>query len=221
MMRFTWLIGIFVLSLFLAACAGNSESPTSSVSEQVASSNDASEEETVEMESAEEAIEEKSIVDIAADDGRFTTLVAAVQVAGLAETLSGDGKFTVFAPTDEAFAGLPEGTVEALLEDPRGDLTNILLYHVVEGAVPVETVVTLNSAATLQGSDVTISVGDDGVMLNDNVKVIITDVVASNGIIHVIDDVLHPSAEQANTAQTLFQMQARPSHAARGSNQNA
>jgi uncharacterized surface protein with fasciclin (FAS1) repeats len=141
MKRFTWLIGILVLSLLMVACAGIAELPTSSVSEQAASSNDASEEETAETEAAEEAMEEKSIVDIAVDDGRFSTLVAAVQAAGLAETLSGDGEFTVFAPTDEAFDKLPEGTVESLLDDPEGTLKDVLLYHVAEGAVPSETVV--------------------------------------------------------------------------------
>ncbi|MAS37504.1 MAG: fasciclin [Anaerolineaceae bacterium] len=132
-----------------------------------------------------------SIVDIAVADGRFTTLVAAVQAAGLAETLAGEGSFTVFAPTDDAFAALPEGTVEGLLNDIPA-LTDILLYHVVDGAVPAETVVTLDSATTLQGSDVTIEVRDGNVFLNGDVQVIITDIQASNGIIHVIDGVLLP-----------------------------
>jgi transforming growth factor-beta-induced protein len=132
-----------------------------------------------------------SIVDIAVADGRFTTLVAAVQAAGLAETLAGEGSFTVFAPTDDAFAALPAGTVEGLLNDIPA-LTDILLYHVVDGAVPAETVVTLDSATTLQGSPVTISIVDGSVFLNDNVQVIITDIEASNGIIHVIDGVLLP-----------------------------
>jgi transforming growth factor-beta-induced protein len=132
-----------------------------------------------------------SIVDIAVADGRFTTLVAAVQAAGLADTLSGEGSFTVFAPTDTAFAALPAGTVEGLLGDIPA-LTNILLYHVVDGAVPAETVVTLDSATTLQGSPVSIEVRDGGVFLNDNIQVIITDIAADNGIIHVIDGVLLP-----------------------------
>jgi transforming growth factor-beta-induced protein len=135
-----------------------------------------------------------SIAAIAAEDGRFTTLVTALEAAGLAETLAGEGEFTVFAPTDEAFAALPEGTVESLLEDPQGALTAVLLYHVVEGAVPAEAVVTLDSATTLQGEPVTISVRDGKVILNDSVEVVITDIVASNGIIHVIDGVLLPSA---------------------------
>ena len=142
----------------------------------------------------EEMMDAKSIAEIAVEDGRFTTLVAALDAAGLVDTLAGEGEFTVFAPVDEAFAALPEGTVETLLEDPQGDLTNILLYHVVEGAVPAETVVTLDSATTLQGSDVHITVTDDGVFLNDTVEVILTDVLASNGIIHVIDGVLIPQS---------------------------
>ncbi len=143
----------------------------------------------------EEPMEAPStIVDIAVADGRFTTLVAALQAAGLDTTLAGEGAFTVFAPTDEAFAALPEGTVEALLEDIPA-LTDILLYHVVDGTVLAETVVTLDSAATLQGSDVAITVEDGKVMVND-ANVIITDIEASNGVIHVIDAVLLPPAEE-------------------------
>lgn len=135
-----------------------------------------------------------TIVDIAVADGRFTTLVAAVEAAGLVETLSGEGPFTVFAPTDDAFAALPEGTVEGLLEDIPA-LTDILLYHVVEGEVLAADVVELESATTVQGSDITITVTDDGVFLNDTVQIIITDIVASNGVIHVIDAVLMPPTE--------------------------
>ena len=133
-----------------------------------------------------------SIVDIAVADGRFNTLVAAVTAAGLADTLAGEGQFTVLAPTDDAFAALPAGTVEALLEDPEGALRDILLYHVVDGAVPAETVVTLTEATTLQGEPISISVVDGAVVLNDSVRVIITDIMASNGIIHVLDGVLLP-----------------------------
>jgi uncharacterized surface protein with fasciclin (FAS1) repeats len=141
----------------------------------------------------DEAMEAPSIAEIAVEDGRFTTLVTALQAAGLAETLSGEGEYTVFAPTDEAFAALPEGTVESLLEDPDGALSNILLYHVVDGAVPAEAVVTLDSAETLSGETVTIEVTDDGqVVLNGNAQVMITDIQAANGIIHVVDAVLMP-----------------------------
>ncbi len=143
------------------------------------------------MEPAEEM---QSIVDIAVADGRFETLVAALQAAGLAETLAGEGSFTVFAPTDDAFAKLPEGTVEALLEDIPA-LTDILLYHVVDGKVMAEDVVTLESAQTLQGEAVSIKVEDGMVYIND-AQVIITDIMASNGVIHVIDTVLLPPAEE-------------------------
>jgi transforming growth factor-beta-induced protein len=145
------------------------------------------------------AQDEMDIVDTAVADGRFTTLVAAVEAAGLVDTLKGEGPFTVFAPTDDAFVALPEGTVEALLADIPA-LTDILTYHVVAGEVNAETVMGLESATTLQGSDVTIEVRDGSVFLNDSVQVIVTDVQASNGIIHVIDAVLMPpSAEEAMT----------------------
>ena len=145
------------------------------------------------------AAELGTIPEIAAEAGSFTTLLAAVEAAGLAETLSGAGPFTVFAPTDDAFAALPEGTVESLLADPTGALTDILLYHVVEGAVLAETVVALGSATTIQGEDVTIEVVEGGVVLNGSVKVTATDVMASNGVIHVIDAVLLPPSLATET----------------------
>ena len=131
-----------------------------------------------------------SIVDIALGDERFETLVAALQAAELVETLQGEGPFTVFAPTDDAFAALPEGTVAALLEDIPA-LTNILLYHVVAGDVRAADVVTLDSAVTVQGEPVRISVEGDNVRINDSL-VVIADIVASNGVIHVVDAVLLP-----------------------------
>jgi uncharacterized surface protein with fasciclin (FAS1) repeats len=134
-----------------------------------------------------------TIVDIAVADGRFTTLVAALQAAGLVETLSGEGPFTVFAPTDDAFAKLPAGTVESLLKPENLEkLKNILLYHVVSGKVMAADVVGLTSAPTVLGQDVKITVKDGKVYLNDTVQVIITDIEASNGVIHVIDAVLLP-----------------------------
>jgi transforming growth factor-beta-induced protein len=140
------------------------------------------------------AMEEKNtIVDIAVADGRFTTLVAAVTAAELVETLSGEGPFTVFAPTDDAFAALPAGTLDSLLlPENKQKLTDILLYHVVSGKVMAADVVTLTSAPTVLGKDVTITVKDGKVFLNDTVQVIITDIEASNGVIHVIDAVLLP-----------------------------
>jgi transforming growth factor-beta-induced protein len=137
--------------------------------------------------------ETRDIVDIAVEDGRFQTLVAAVQAAGLVDALKADGPLTVFAPTDDAFAALPEGTVEALLEDIP-TLTNILLYHVVDGKVMAADVVELSEAETLLGENVSIMVEDGKVMINES-QVIITDIEASNGVIHVIDAVLLPPAE--------------------------
>ncbi len=146
---------------------------------------------TVLLPPAEEA--KQTIVDIAVADGRFTTLVAALQAAGLVETLSGEGPFTVFAPTDDAFAKLPAGTVENLLKPENLEqLKNILLYHVVSGKVMAADVVGLTSAPTVLGQDITITVKDGKVYLNDTVQVIITDIEASNGVIHVIDAVLLP-----------------------------
>ena len=144
--------------------------------------------------SEEEAMmEEKTIVDIAVADGRFNTLVAAVTAADLVETLSGEGPFTVFAPTDDAFAALPEGTLDnLLLPENKQALTDILLYHVVSGKVMAADVVGLSSAPTVLGKDINIMVKDGSVFLNDTVQVIITDIEASNGVIHVIDAVLLP-----------------------------
>jgi uncharacterized surface protein with fasciclin (FAS1) repeats len=133
---------------------------------------------------------DQTIVDIAVADGRFTTLVAALQAADLVDTLNGEGPFTVFAPTDDAFAALPEGTVDALLADIP-TLTNILLYHVVPGKVLAADVVNLPSADTVLGEAVKITVDGGTVKVND-AQVIITDIEASNGVIHVIDAVLLP-----------------------------
>ena len=132
-----------------------------------------------------------TIVEIAVAAGNFQTLVAAVQAAGLAETLSGPGPFTVFAPTDEAFAKLPEGTIEALLADTE-KLGSILTYHVLPGKVMARDVVTLTKAATANGQDVQIKVRDGKVLIND-ATVTVTDIEASNGVIHVIDTVIMPN----------------------------
>ena len=136
----------------------------------------------------------QSIAEIAVDGG-FNTLVAALDAADLVETLSGDGTFTVFAPTDDAFAALPEGMLEELLADPE-TLKQILLYHVVGDVVMAETVVTLDEAETLEGSMVAIDVVDGNVFLNDS-QVTSTDIEASNGVVHVIDKVLVPSIQEA------------------------
>lgn len=135
------------------------------------------------------------IVDVAASNPDFSTLVAAVQAAGLVDALKGEGPLTVFAPTNAAFAALPAGTVENLLKPENKDqLIAILTYHVVAGKVMAADVVKVESATSLQGQSITVSVVDGGVMV-DNANVIATDIKASNGVIHVIDAVLLPSAE--------------------------
>ncbi|NJN84605.1 MAG: fasciclin domain-containing protein [Caldilineaceae bacterium] len=137
------------------------------------------------------------IVDTAVEAGSFGTLIAAVQAAGLEEALRGEGPFTVFAPTDEAFATLPEGTIEALLADPTGDLAQILLYHVVSGKVMAGDVTDGLEAATLQGATVAFTVGADGSVKINDAAIIATDIESANGVIHVIDAVLLPPAEMA------------------------
>ncbi len=149
----------------------------------------------VEEAPVEEVAPANDIVAVAKSAGTFTTLVAAVEAAGLAETLMGPGPYTVFAPTDEAFAKLPAGTVEnLLLPENLEQLRAILLYHVVSGNVMAADVVTLNSATTVNGASVAIAVGDAGVVLNGTTNVVTTDITASNGVIHVIDSVLMPPA---------------------------
>lgn len=133
------------------------------------------------------------IVDTAVAAGDFTTLVAAVQAAGLVDTLKGEGPFTVFAPTDAAFAALPEGTVEGLLKPENKDqLVSILTYHVVPGAVMSSDLTEGMSAATVQGGEVTFT-RDGGAKVND-ANITTADIAASNGVIHVIDAVIMPPA---------------------------
>ena len=133
----------------------------------------------------------KDIVDTAVDAGTFETLVAAVQAAGLVDTLKGEGPFTVFAPTDEAFAALPEGTVEnLLLPENKDQLAAILTYHVVPGKVMSTDLMDDMEAETVQGSSVTIDL-DNGVMV-ENATVTTADIETSNGVIHVIDTVILP-----------------------------
>ena len=129
------------------------------------------------------------LVAVASGAGDFNTLVSAIEAAGLVEALQGEGPFTVFAPTNEAFAKLPEGTVESLLANPE-QLKKVLLYHVVSGNVMAAEVVKLESATTLNGTKVAIST-KGGVKIN-NAMVIKTDIEASNGTVHVIDTVLIP-----------------------------
>ncbi len=142
----------------------------------------------------------KDIVDTAVAAGNFNTLAAALKAAGLVETLKGEGPFTVFAPTDDAFAKLPAGTVDSLLKDPKGDLTQILLYHVVSGKVMAADVKDGLEATTVQGGKVTFKADSNRVMIND-AKIVTTDITTTNGVIHVIDSVLLPPKEEAAAAE--------------------
>jgi len=137
-----------------------------------------------------ESKSEKDIVTIAVESGKFNTLAKALTETGLVEALQGEGPFTVFAPTDEAFSKLPEGTIESLLKDKEA-LKSILLYHVVSGKVTSDQVVKLNKTETLSGKNISIKTNDDGVVIN-NSKVITADIMAKNGVIHIIDTVLIP-----------------------------
>ena len=178
------LAALLALSLLAASC-GDDDPVESSTADDMAEDDMA----------GDDMAELGTIVDVAVANGSFTILVAAVQAAGLVDTLSGDGPFTVFAPTDDAFADLLEVlgvTAEELLADTEL-LTAVLTYHVIAGEVPSTTVVTLDgqTAATVNGADVTISVEGDAVQVNE-ANVVAVDVAASNGIIHVIDSVLLP-----------------------------
>jgi uncharacterized surface protein with fasciclin (FAS1) repeats len=130
-----------------------------------------------------------TIVDVAVQAGKFNTLVQAVQAAGLVETLSGEGPFTVFAPTDEAFAQIPQDTLQAVLAD-KEKLTAILTYHVVPGKLMAADVVRSTQLQTVQGQSITVST--EGGVRVDNANVIQTDIEADNGVIHVIDQVIMP-----------------------------
>lgn len=149
----------------------------------------------------------KTIVETAVEAGSFKTLAAALNAADLVDTLQGDGPFTVFAPTDEAFAKLPEGTVETLLKpENRDQLVAVLTYHVVPGNVLAKQVIGLNGAVTANGQRLSISASNEGVKV-DNANVVTTDINCSNGVIHVIDSVILPSSknlvETASGARTF------------------
>lgn len=142
---------------------------------------------------ADAAHHEKDIVDVAVAAGDFDTLAAALDAADLIDTLKGDGPFTVFAPTDEAFAKLPAGTLDSLLKpENKDDLIAILTYHVVPGKVLAEDVVKLSEAPTVNGKDLTIKLESSNVLI-DQATVLKTDIAASNGVIHVIDTVMLPN----------------------------
>lgn len=166
----------FIFALALVACSGDAETDTSTS--------------TTETTTTETTMEtDDTIIGVADSVGDFTTLLAAVDAAGLTETLQGDGPFTVFAPTDAAFAALPEGTVDALLADIPA-LTDILLYHVAGAEVSSSAVVEMSLVTALNGVDLKVTT-DGGVFIND-AEVTVADVEASNGVIHVIDAVLLP-----------------------------
>ena len=197
-MRKYFALSLFVvLAMLLAACS--TASTPEVVSEPAATAVEEAPQESMPEDDMEEAVDEemaKTIVDIAVEDGRFTTLVTALTEAGLVDALLAEGPFTVFAPTDEAFAALPEGALEGLLAD-KDALTGVLLYHVVDGKVMAADVVGLDGqeVATLSGDQVLVSADDMGVMINES-NVVITDIEASNGVIHVVDAVILPPADE-------------------------
>jgi uncharacterized surface protein with fasciclin (FAS1) repeats len=195
------LTGVVALSLLAGACGGDDDDDAGDdLSSDETSETTVADESTDTMADDDAAASGEDIVDTAVAAGDFETLVTAVQAAGLEETLRGEGPYTVFAPTDAAFEALPEGTLDTLLAEPEGDLADILTYHVVEGEVPAADVAGLDGeeVATVNGATFTVGVADDGaVTLTDaagnEVNVTMTDVEASNGVIHVIDAVLMPS----------------------------
>ena len=191
MRRILPVAAVLALALTTAACGSDDTDTAATTSAPATTSASPSPSPSESMASAD-------IVDTAVAAGDFTTLAAALTAAELVETLKGEGPFTVFAPTDDAFAKLPAGTVDTLLEDPKGDLTQILTYHVVPGKVMAADVLTMDGqkVKTVQGGELTINVDGDKVSLTDAAggtsNVTATDVEASNGVIHVIDTVLMP-----------------------------
>jgi uncharacterized surface protein with fasciclin (FAS1) repeats len=189
-MKRSMILAPAALAVVLAACTSTAASPTPApVTAAPATAAPATS--APSMPAASPSAELGDIVATADGAGTFTTLLAAAQAAGLVETLQGDGPFTVFAPTDDAFAALPDGTLDGLLADPEG-LKQVLLYHVVPGAVKADEVVNLTSADSVEGSPIAVAVKDGKVYLNDTAEVVATDVMASNGVIHVIDQVILP-----------------------------
>jgi uncharacterized surface protein with fasciclin (FAS1) repeats len=174
-------------AVLVAACGGAAATPAATTAPATMAPSEAPMSEAPSGSAAEMG----DIVDVATKAGSFKTLLAAATAAGLVDTLKGAGPFTVFAPSDEAFAKLPAGTVEGLLKDPEA-LGQILLYHVVSGTVTSDQVVGMTSAPTVEGMPIKVSVKDGAVYLNDTTKVVTTDIETSNGVIHVIDGVLLP-----------------------------
>ncbi len=171
------LIGTFALAA-LTACGGASQDEAAPMEDAAATA-------------AAEPAPAMDIIGTAAAAGSFNTLATALTAAGLVETLQGPGPFTVLAPTDEAFAKIPEADLQALLAD-KDALTKVLTYHVIAGNVPSSDVVNLTEATTVEGRNITIAVVDGKVVINGTSTVVTPDVTASNGVIHVIDAVLMP-----------------------------
>ena len=171
-------IGFAIVGLAFAGCGGDDSSSEEAAT--TAAPTGTTMEETM----------QENIVETAVAAGGFTTLTSLVEQAGLAETLSGEGPFTVFAPTDDAFAKVPQETLDSLAADPEA-LKAVLLYHVVDGEARATDVAQLSSAETLNGESVKLDTTDGGVKVND-ARVVQADVTASNGVIHVIDEVLIP-----------------------------
>jgi len=174
-------IVLLLAMLSLVACGGSSSGDSSGADDSTAATSTGGEQSA------------NDIVTTAQQAGSFGTLVAAVQAAGLEETLRGPGPFTVFAPTDAAFAALPAGTVDNLLKpENRDQLRAILTYHVVSGDVRAAQVTGMTSAPSVQGEPIAIAMQDGKVRLNGSATVVTTDIACSNGVIHVIDAVIMP-----------------------------
>lgn len=189
--------GAIGLAVFMGACGtddGDTTTADETTTAEMTTEETATEDTTTEETDA--AAAEGDIVDTANAAGDFTTLTQALEAAGLVETLKGPGPFTVFAPTDEAFDALPEGTLDELLADPTGDLAQILQFHVIEGEVMAADVLEMDGqqVATLQGAEFTVEVEGENVALVDGagnrINVVQTDVDATNGVIHVLDGVM-------------------------------
>jgi len=175
-MRRVWtiiaVVALLALPAVIAACGSGSEETASP--------------------SPSPTMAQKDIVDTAVEAGSFTTLVTALQAAGLDQTLKGEGPFTVFAPSDDAFAAVPKETLDALLADPKGALTDVLTYHVVPGKVMSGDLSDGMEATTVNGATLTITVKDDGTVMINDATVTTADIETANGVIHVIDAVLIP-----------------------------
>jgi transforming growth factor-beta-induced protein len=175
-----WLLVIAVVALlavpFVISACGDSEESTTSPS-------------------PSPSMAVKDIVDTAVEAGSFTTLVSAIQAAGLEETLRGEGPFTVFAPTDEAFAAVPKETLDALLADPKGALTDVLTYHVVPGKAMAADLSDGMMLTTVNGEQLKVTIKDDGTVMIGDATVVTADIETANGVIHVIDTVLVPPSK--------------------------